>query len=413
MSAATTSNTHLHRSGAFVKILLGNIAVSFGWWFSFVGLSGQFIFSDRTGVLSLVGITIVGLVPSILVSPISGVIADRFDRRRLMIATQLCSAAVAASFLLLETIVATYVAFFCLVVLAEVFKPAQRAMLTECVSASKLLRANVVLKLTSMIAPGIAGIVLAAFTNTVLFVSIAVLYLATGLALIGLPNSTVESNTSVTFAGQFQGGVRYFFVNPILLVVTGASIVGYGTIDAYKTFLPLYVRDILIMGEAAYGVLTAVTAVGAFIGGIAVSKYDSRINEPLALIVILPVSGFCFLALVGTPHYLIVAIPTLILGSGIAIVVSCGTTVVQRYGGEEFTGRLIGLYRSSKQLGQMLVMVVMGVLTDSMGVSLVFVGVGAVLILTGVGSLAVLSMWNDGFRDVRATPRSQQSPDSD
>ncbi len=364
--------------------------MSLGWWFSFVTLSSRFVFEDGISALPVAGITIIGLVPTVVVSPLSGALADRVDRRLLMVVTQLLSAVVAASFLVLESLPALYLAFFCLALFAEVFKPAQRAMVTELVPNSRLLRANVVLKLTSMIAPGVAGVALAALSRQLLLGTVAVLYGATAFVLLGLPTSTVDTDPSTRFSVEFKNGLQQFYTAPVLLLVTAVSTLGYGTIDAYKTLLPLYVRDVLALGQATYGVLTAVTSFGAVAGGLAMSHYEESITETLALTLTLPVAGVSFLSLVVAQTVPVAVAASTVLGVAIAIVVSCGTTIVQRYGGSEFTGRLIGIYRSINKIGQIVAMAVMGVLSSATGIAKLFLGAGTVLAGTGMVALVVL-----------------------
>ncbi|NHN41880.1 MFS transporter [Halorubellus sp. JP-L1] len=374
----------------FGRLVLGNISVSLGWWFSFVTLSSRFVFEDGISALPVAGITIIGLLPTVVVSPLSGVLADRVDRRQLMVVTQVLSAVVAASFLVLESLPTLYLAFFCLALFAEVFKPAQRAMVTELVASSRLLRANVVLKLTSMVAPGIAGVALAAFSRELLLGTVAALYVGTAIVLLGLPTSTVDADPSTRFSAGFLNGLRQFSTAPVLLLVTAVSTLGYGTIDAYKTLLPLYVRDVLLLDQATYGVLTAVTSFGAVAGGLAMSHYEESITETVALTLTLPVAGASFLALVVAQTLPVAVAASAVLGIAVAIVVSCGTTVVQRYGGTEFTGRLIGLYRSINKIGQIVAMAVMGALSSATGIARLFFGAGTVLVATGLVALVVI-----------------------
>src|SRR5688572_28957438 len=135
----------LLRNRPFRYLLAGHAVSSLGDWVATFGL--MLFVRHLTRGSSIEGLAISGILgfrilPALIAVPISSTIADRFDRRRTMIATDLVRAALIAAVPFTPNLAAVYVIAFVLEGMSLVFLPARDAMVPNMVPRSKLAGAN-------------------------------------------------------------------------------------------------------------------------------------------------------------------------------------------------------------------------------------------------------------------------------
>ena len=203
----------LLRGNRDVRLLWGGTVVSlFGDWFNTLALYRLVL--DLTGSeTALGGVFLTKLLPLALASPIAGVLADRLDRRRLMIGSDLLRAAIVLGFLfvrdaddlwLLYTLAAAQIA------VSAAFTPAKNAVLPLITRPGELLTANALLSATwsVMLAVGAAagGPAVDAFGTDVVFWLDAGTYLVSAAFILAMriPARTVER----AVGGVVRSGLR-------------------------------------------------------------------------------------------------------------------------------------------------------------------------------------------------------------
>lgn len=370
------------------KLLLSNVVTTTGFWFTYIALFTRFVFEANVGPVSVATLSFVGLLPALLLGPVAGGIADRFDRRRLMYGAEFASAVLLVVLLVERSTAVAYTAFFMLSALTELYKPAQRAVITQIVPEEDFLAANGLLSSTSTIAriagPGVAGAIVAFVDPEVLFAVDAVSYLLSGLVLFRLPSYTVDDSEHQSFGVEFREGLAFVRNRGTLLLVLAVSVVAYGAVGVYNALLPVYVREVLDLGSTTFGVLTTGTSLGAFIGGVGLSWFGDDVSELFWLGVALVIVGAGVLTVVAVPAVGVVVVVVVAMGLGFSAVGAIALTMVQKLSGSEFTGRSVGIYRGANKGSQLAAMVLGGVAAAASGVSAVFVVVGTVLACLGV-----------------------------
>src|SRR5512147_441198 len=180
----------------FRTLFTAQLISSAGDWFNSVAVLGLVLQLTRSGLgASLV--LLASTLPMFFLIPIAGPVVDRFDRRKLMILTNLFSAGVALLFLLVkteDTVWLLYVATILLVVSASFFNPASSASIPNIVTRAELFSANALGGATwgimLMVGSALGGIVSTLLGRDVAFVINALSFLvAAGLiALIEVPS---------------------------------------------------------------------------------------------------------------------------------------------------------------------------------------------------------------------------------
>ncbi len=224
-------------------------------------------------------------VPILLFSIFGGVFADRWPKRRVLLVTQ---AAAMIQALLLWALIATgtlqlwhiYVLALLLGLTNSLGRPASRAFVVELVGREDLPNAvalnSSLSSLTRIVGPGLAGIIIAASSVTMLFLLNALSFLAVlvGLALIKSrelhaqalqPRSVGERQNTWQ---SLREGVAYVWKTPAvsLLVLVVGLVLLFGS--NFNVVLPLFATNVLHVGATGFGFLSAATGVGALLSGL-------------------------------------------------------------------------------------------------------------------------------------------------
>jgi MFS family permease len=226
---------------------------------------------------------IVGLqtLPVLLLGPYGGVIADRVDKRRLMVALQI---AMGLQALVLGVLTVTGAvrlweigALAVLLGLNNAFEnPARQAFMLEMVGAEDLRNAvslnSVLVNVARVIGPALAGVLIATVGEGVCFLVNAASFAAVVTSLATLDRTAIfPSPPSGREPGQLREGLRYVRRTPQLgvplLMMALAGALAY----EFQVTLPVMARQGLHVGATGYGFMVAAMGVGAIVGGLFVA----------------------------------------------------------------------------------------------------------------------------------------------
>jgi MFS family permease len=246
---------------------------------------------DKKGLaLGLVGL--VKVVPILVFSMISGVVADAWDRRKLMLLTQVGQTGVAVGLAVLAlrggTTVWPVYALAALSAAVGAFDlPARQALVPSLVPREHLPNAislnTIMFQSASVAGPALGGLTIASGGVAAVYLVNAVSYVAVIVALLkmrDLPASTVPgagSRNDVSFHAALEG-LRFVFRSPLIRSTM--------LLDFFATFfssatalLPIFAQDILHVGARGYGGLYAAPAVGALLTSAAMVPLTERIER--------------------------------------------------------------------------------------------------------------------------------------
>jgi MFS family permease len=334
------------------------------FWFSqLLSLTGTWMHTVALGwlVLELTGqpfwlgaVGAAGTLPVLAFSLLGGVAADRFPKRSLLIATQSVSALLALALGLLAH--AGLIQVWHVVVIALLLGtanaldlPARQSFIVEMVGREDLLNAIALNSFTFNVArvlgPAVAGVIVAAAGTTACFLVNAASFVpvVAALALMrGLAAAPRASGLSV--AAHLREGFAYAarerrFQGLIALVAAG-SFFGFPCI----TLLPAFARDVLHTDARGYGMLMAVTGVGAIVSVLwLAARQRSGVGGGVVV-----GAGLAFgasLALFAASRSFATAVPLLALaGAGMVAQAATANTLVQSMVPDELRGRLMSIF---------------------------------------------------------------------
>jgi MFS family permease len=217
-------------------------------------------------------------IPMVLLTPVSGMAADRYDRRRLMQASQGLAAAVSLAFgaALAMDIVTTWMlfAFTMLMGASNVMdRPARFSTAFELVPRELAVKAvglnTIGFSMARVVGPMLAGYLIAAFGGAGSFFLQGVLYAASGVMvlMVTFPVRSAQRAERSAFSDMAEG-LRFAAADPrtrVLLVV--GAVPFFLLIPVFGTLYPIYAKDEFAAGPAGLGLLLTAVGVGGTLGG--------------------------------------------------------------------------------------------------------------------------------------------------
>jgi MFS family permease len=345
---------------------------------------------DLTGSKAILGtVTAAGLLPFVLLSPFGGLVADRYDRRRVLIvgdAIAVLANLVLAILILTEVVTVLQVVIIAVVVGATraVEIPVRNAFVRNLVTREEMTNAIALnaagFNVARVVGPAVGGLLLVHVGMGECFLVVALLGSSLIVALSGLrvPYEDVRVGTGSAWR-QIAEGFRYVRGHRrtrTLLLLLAISLICTWT---YQTLMPAFARDRLHMGEGGFGMLMAVAGAGALLGALWVAGRVGTLPARRNVVFGLVWTGtFCVGVLAFATH-LAVVLPAL-LGAGFCQVAFMATAngMVQESVPDALRGRVMGIWTftfgSAFPLGSLL----MGWVSQGLGIRAAWAG-GAVL----------------------------------
>jgi MFS family permease len=290
-------------------------------------------------------------------SPFAALLADRFDRRRVMVASDIAQTTLVALAAVAALADAPAAVVYLLAVLAAVattaFRPAEAALTaTLARTPEELTAANLVGSTIESLAilggPALAGLLLAATgAATVFFATAGCLLLSTALVLSLPPRKREQPAEPEPITAELLAGVRTIAREPRLRLIIGLFSAQSLTAGMLKVLVVVIAFQLVDSGEAGVGFLNSAIGVGGLIGALVVAAFVVGRRKlafsfglgilvwgtPIALIAVWPSQAVAFV-LLG------------IVGIGYILSDVTGTTLLQRAAPEEVLGRVFGVLGS-------------------------------------------------------------------
>jgi MFS family permease len=247
-----------------LAIQMQTIAVS---WQIYQRLKG----SPHAAALGLGYVGLVQILPVLLFSIPAGQLVDRFDRRLILMGTQLLIGICSALLLFLSVIHAPVTAIYAVLFLVGTSRaftaPAANAYYNALVPREVLPNAatwnSTVFELTSMIGPAIGGLIVAqAGPETSYLVNLACVAASFGLFVLAVPRARVVLERAPMTWASLLDGVRFVIHARLLLAMACLDLFAV-LLGGATALLPIYAHQILHGGASTYGILRAAPSIGA------------------------------------------------------------------------------------------------------------------------------------------------------
>lgn len=402
----------------YARLWLAQVISLLGDWFNTIVLATLVAeYSDNSG-LAVSGFLLARLLPPLIVGPFAGVLVDRFDRKRLLIASDIARSlimVVMLSALQPDRLWLIYLLTVLQWSASAIFDPGRNAILPSLLPREELVIGNTLSSITwsVMLAVGaIAGGLVARFLGTEAAVMTAVGTFALSALLIAQirlhPEYTVRADAvpgeSAAQSGQgFIDGLRYVARHrptlAVLLVKLGQSL---GNVDA---LMVIYAATLFVLNDGdsttPLSVMYASFGIGAVVGPLLMNRFnDGQVRTMRRLIIIgfiLLTLGWFFMGFAST--LLLVSLALVVRAMGGSVNWTYSSVIIQKSVPNHYLGRMFSLDMAGYQFASALSVTATGVLVDAMGAE----NVRQVSVLLGLISLIPLGLW------ALALPRLERS----
>lgn len=409
----------LRENPDFTRLWLAQVVSLTGDWFNTVVLLVLVAeFSDGSGLAISFYLALRVLAP-LLVSPLAGVLVDRFDRRMLLIMSNLLRAFVVPLFLLVNSpdlLWLIYVVTTVQFVLSAIFEPGQSAILPTLVRPHELVEANTLLSITwsVMLALGavLGGVFASIFgTAAALLADAATFLVAAGfIAMIKTRQQQAPQREDGSRPDTgFRDGLRFVWRTPpvaaSLFIKFGISL---GNVDTLMTVFATQLFVLGANGELSLGILYSTFGLGAVAGPLLANRVNDgslrRMRRLVTVGFIVIVAGWVVLG--GATGLLLAALAMLLRAIGGSINWTYSTIMLQKTAPGLYLGRVFSLDYAGFQIATVLSTMVHGALIEAAGPQ------NAPLIALGTGlfSLLPLAVWARIARHINRSEISRTEP---
>lgn len=332
--------------GGFRQLFISSLVSSFGG--SLQNITNLWLIYLITGSALHLGLTgLTRAVPLVFFSLVGGVVADRFDRKKVIVFSQVWSGLITMALAVLAftgliDVWHIYLAGFLGSAVSSLSGPAQRAAIANLVPRHHLMNAMAVnfttRRFTSIVAPSTGGILLELIGAPLTYGLNGVAHLITSFTLMQIDFGELPARGSSGALDDLVEGFAFLKRRSIILVILGADGIAM-FFGWYQVLLPI-IADQFGMGAAGYGFLASASAVGGLVGATAVMSLGNVPYKGLFISGgILLYSGFLVLLAVA-PWYFLAFIAVAGLGLSDSIQTTPRTALVQLLTPDEFRGRV-------------------------------------------------------------------------
>lgn len=381
----------------FRLFVLGQLLSGIGTWMHFV--AGPWLVLELTGSGVALGIdAALTFLPVLLFGPWGGLIADRFDNRRVILVGQSCYGVLA---LILWALDATgvvrvwmvYAISFGMGVVTVFDMPTRQSFYLEMVGREHLTNAmslnTATFTGTRILGGALAAVVIAAAGTAPAFLLNALSYLAVIVALMMMRRQDLRPRARLPRAkGQLREGLRYVWDTPALR--TPMALMGVVFLFAwnFQVLLPLLAVRAFDGDAGTFGVLLAVFGVGS-LGGALVMAGRTTSPDVTRLAVFGAASAFATIATGVSPTLPAAWVAVLLVGAGSMAFAITGNSTLQLASSEQMRGRVMALYMvlflGSTPIGGPIA----GAVAEHLGPRAAFVGAGVISLIASAWTLAV------------------------
>ncbi|MDN5858855.1 MAG: MFS transporter [Pseudonocardia sp.] len=322
-----------------------------GTWMQVIAQS--WLVLQLTGAPTAIGAVVaLQMLPVLVLGPYAGVVADRVDKRRFMIALQSTMGGLAVALGLL--VITGFVQLWHVCVLALLLGlttcfeiPVRQAFVLEIVGPGHLRNAvslnSVLANAARAVGPAIAGIVIAAGGIGLCFLLNAASFVAVVASLVRLDTAALTPTVPTRRApGQLREGLRYVLGEPLLAVpLTMMALVGCLAYE-FQVVLPVVAQDTFGGDARTYGFLTAAMGLGAVVGGLLVAARGRTGLRALALAAL--AFGMAMAIVACAPNLAVAVVGMALVGAAGVAFLAMGNSTLQLAAAPAMRGRVMALW---------------------------------------------------------------------
>jgi MFS family permease len=336
------------------------------------------------------GLLVVRFLPT-LASPLAGVLADRLDRRAVLVTNDLARAALTFGVIFAENLLTVYALVFFMGLSRAFFNPTIRAAFPSVVGGGDLTRANALVSATfsvsESVGPALGGLLVATVGVDAAFALDAVTYLISAVFLSRVPLPRPRREESAAFGEDLRAGIDYLAGARVPLALVVGAFLTMLTVNITIPAEVFLARETFGAGDFGYGLLVGLYGGGMVLGSALIGVLGERGRLLPFYFLSLSVSVLALVATSFAPTFVLALLALTVLGFANGVDNVATDTILQRQVPDYLLGRVFSVRFLGYGAGEALAYPVGGLLVDAAGVRLTYLSAG---VATAVATLLVL-----------------------
>jgi MFS family permease len=383
--------------GPFLRLWIAQTVSLFGDFVAAFAVQVAVVFRMRGSAREATGVLLASLAPAIVLGPVAGVFADRWDPRRTMIVSDVARGVLIVPLAFVAHVPQLYMLCFLVSCFSSFFAPARSIAIPLLVKREDLMAANArmqqTMQLARIVSPAAAGAIAAGLGESACYFADSLSFFFSAAVLATLPchrPAIGQPRRAHAIGSELMQGLRFLFTNPTLSFVTLSWAAGTFAAGCFGALASLYVRDTLRANASVLGMIGSMIGLGTLAGSVVVGRLArgrevarGRGAAPLIGIGMLVV-GSAILLLAAFPSRIAALVGAAGIGSGVAMVMVAATAMLQGETPAEMRGRVSSGSASVISMAYGAAIVLSGGWAARAGVLPVFFLSAALLFITGL-----------------------------
>jgi MFS transporter, DHA3 family, macrolide efflux protein len=377
---------------AFRRLWLAQTVSLLGDFVALFAVQVAVVFRTRGSASDMAGVFIASLVPCVVLGPVAGMFADRWDPRRTMIASDLARGALVLLLACAVTVPQICAISFAVSCFSNFFAPARAITLPLLVPPDLLLAANArmqqsmqVVRITS---PAVASALIATFGERICYAADSATFFGSAILLATLRYRRPATRSPPrTVFRDLSAGFAFLFTDPRFSFVVFSMTAGAFAAGCFGALASVYVRDVLHRGPPLLGMIGMLIAAGTVAGSAVMSGCARRRDSRQLIGSGMTAVGASILLIAAQPTQSAALIGSAGMGLGVAVVVLAAAVMLQGETPPELRGRVSGASAALTSLAQLTAMLLSGMWATHLGIRGVFAFSAALLFAIGAYGL--------------------------
>jgi MFS family permease len=386
----------LRAETSYRRLLFASLISGLGDWFNSVALLSLLLHLTGSGLA--VGLTLaMRTLPYLVMGPVGGILADRFNRKTILLVSDFARAILALSFLFIHQASEVWIAYagtLGLVVFSALFSPARTAVIPQLVQANHVSQANGLEQSTSglVMAAGAAlgGVVTAAFGTPAAFIMNAASFLVSGLLCwsIRIPNDHLHQRSRAgtgPLSTQATRSISFwsvFWRSRLVQIIALQSLVWPIGGGAINVLLSVYGYQVFHSGNTGVGVMYGALGLGFLMGGLLTPRFTAWTRQ--AAVAGFLIEGLCHVVVSQSPSLWLASICLVLATVGAGVGNASVITLIMQTVTQEVHGRVFAMFDTTSSVTIAASMMATGILLNHVPVRTIGLGAGLLIVMASV-----------------------------
>ncbi len=387
------ADNSLLKNARFVRLWIGQGLSFVGDFVSTVAL--VLLVVDVSGSASAVGGVLVARLLPTLASPLVGVLADRLDRRVVLVVSDLVRAVLVVGLIFARDLPTIYALAFLLGAARTVFNPTVRAAFPTIVGGGDLTRANALISGTFsfsvMAGPALGGVLVASVGVELAFLLDALTFLVSAALLWTIPLPAPErTGGEEGFFGELRAGFGYLAGARVPLAIVLGAFLATLTANAAIPAEAFLAKETFDAGDVGYGLLASLWGGGMILGSVLTAVLGDRMNLLSLYFASVFATALAFIGVGLSPTFALALGAIAVAGAANGVDNVATDTVLQQRVPDAFMGRVFAARFLTFSAGEALAYPIGGLVVDAAGPRSTYLLAGAATATVGLLVLLLL-----------------------